>query len=100
MFCSRLDFDLEGTTNRVYEVEAQRIPDGPDNPWRNAFTARHTLLERESEACRDTDASTSRTWRIVNDAVHNGLDKPVGYKLVPTMTTPTLLAHPESSVGQ
>ena len=30
----------------------------------------------------------------------NGLGQPVGYKLVPTMSTPTLLASPESSVGQ
>ncbi|HEY3832668.1 MAG TPA: primary-amine oxidase [Acidimicrobiia bacterium] len=100
MFCTRLDFDLEGTANRVYEVQAERMPDGPDNPWRNAFTARKTLLERESDAQRDTDASASRTWRIENTSVHNGIGQPVAYKLVPTMSTPTLLAHPESSVGQ
>jgi primary-amine oxidase len=36
----------------------------------------------------------------VNPSSTNALDQPVGYKLVPTMSTPTLLAHPESSVGQ
>jgi primary-amine oxidase len=100
LFCTRLDFDLEGTANRVYEVEAERTPDGPDNPWRNAFTARSMLLERESEAKRNTNSDTSRTWRIENASVHNGLGKPVGYKLVPTMSTPTMLAHAESSVGR
>jgi primary-amine oxidase len=100
MFCTRLDFDLEGTDNRVYEVEAVRMPDGPDNPWRNAFTAKKTLLQRESDAQRDTNGATSRSWRIVNESVRNGLGQPVAYKLVPTMATPTLLAHPESSVGR
>ena len=32
--------------------------------------------------------------------MRNGLGQPVGYKLVPTMSTPTLLAQPESSVGR
>ncbi len=100
LFCTRLDFDIEGTANRVYEVEAERMPDGPDNPWRNAFTATKTLLQREADAQRDTNASTSRTWRIVNESVRNGLGQPVAYKLVPTMSTPTMLAHPDSSVGR
>ena len=100
LFCTRLDFDIEGTANRVYEVEAEVVPAGPENPWRNAFRARRTLLERELQAVRDVDASTSRTWRVVNDAVHNGLGRPVGYKLVPTMSTPVMLADPESSVGR
>ena len=46
------------------------------------------------------NAATSRAWRVVNESSHNGLGQPVGYKLVPTMSTPTMLASPESSVGK
>jgi primary-amine oxidase len=100
MFNVRLDFDLEGTANRVYQVDAECMPAGPDNPWSNAFRARKTLVSRESEGVADVDVATSRSWRIVNESVRNGLGQPVAYKLVPTMSTPTLLAHPESSVGK
>ena len=43
---------------------------------------------------------TSRTWRIANPNVRNGLGQPTAYKLVPTMSTPTLLAHPDSPIGK
>ncbi len=100
LFNVRLDLDVEGTANRVYEVEAEPLPEGPDNPWRNAFRAKRTLLERESTAVREVNPPMSRTWRVVNESVRNGLGQPVGYKLVPTMSTPTMLAHEESSVGR
>jgi primary-amine oxidase len=100
LFSARLDFDVDGPVNEVHEVEAEVLPPGPDNPWANAFRPRATRLERESEAQRETNASTSRAWKVVNPEVRNGLGQPVAYKLVPTMSTPTLLARPESSVGR
>jgi primary-amine oxidase len=100
MFNARLDFDVDGTTNEIYEVDAERMPPGPDNPWLNAFRAKKTLLDTEQRAQRETDPSVSRTWRIVNPEARNGLGQPTSNKLVPTMSTPTLLAHPESSVGK
>ncbi len=100
LFCARLDFDVDGTTNRVEEVEAETMPAGPDNPWGNAFRARRTLLERESDAQREVSPATSRSWRVSSTTARNGLDQPTAYKLVPTMSTPTLLARPESSVSR
>jgi primary-amine oxidase len=100
LFCARLDFDVDGTTNEVHEVEAEPLPAGPDNPWSNAFRQRVTRFEREQEAQRDTNPSRSRSWKIVNPDVTNGLGQPVAYKLVPTMQTPTMLARPESSVAK
>jgi primary-amine oxidase len=100
LFCARLDFDVDGTDNRIEEVEAEVLPLGDGNPWANGFRARSSLLRRESEARRETSASTSRRWRVTNPGVRNRLDQPVGYQLVPTMSTPTLLARPESSVAQ
>lgn len=100
LFCARLDLDIDGTDNRVEEVEAEVVPLGPENPWGNAFRPKATVLTRESEAKRETDARSSRAWRVVNPSKLNHVGRPVGYKLVPTMSTPTLLAHPESSVGK
>jgi primary-amine oxidase len=100
LFSARLDLDVDGPSNSVYEVEAEIVPPGPDNPWGNAFRPRVTPLTNELAARREIDAATSRTWRVVNDSSRNGLGQPVGYKLVPTMSTPTMLASPESSVGR
>ncbi len=66
LFNVRLDFDIDGETNEIYEVDAERMPPGPDNPWSNAFRAKLTRLESELGAQREVDASVSRTWRIVN----------------------------------
>ena len=100
LFCVRLDLDVDGTANRVEEVQAEVLAAGPDNPWANAFRPVSTLLERESQARREVDPAASRTWRVTNPSVTNSLGQPVGYKLVPTMSTPRLLARPESSVAK
>jgi primary-amine oxidase len=100
LFNARLDFDVDGEANEIYEIDAERLPPGPDNPWRNAFRARATRLDHELAAQRDTDASRSRTWRIVNPSARNGLGQPTAYRLIPTMATPTMLAHPDSPVGR
>jgi primary-amine oxidase len=99
LFNVRLDFDVDGTVNTVYEVDAVAAPEGPDNPFANAFTAEATPLETEQQAQRVVDPSRSRVWKIVSPEVRNRLGEPVGYKLVPA-STPTLLARPESSVGR
>jgi primary-amine oxidase len=100
LFSARLDLDVDGPANSVYEVEAETLPTGPDNPWGNAFRPRATRLESELGAQRDMCAATSRVWKVVNETERNRLGQPVGYKLVPTMATPTMLAAPDSSIGR
>ena len=99
LFCARLDFDVDGPGNEVHEVDVEALPTGTDNPWGNAFTVRSTRFEREQQARRKVDPSRSRTWRVVNPASRNRLGEPVAYKLIPG-AAPTLLAHPDSSIGQ
>jgi primary-amine oxidase len=99
MFCARLDVEIDGPINEVYEVSSQALPVGEANPWSNAFVSVATRLESELEARRNIDTASSRHWKFVNPEVHNRLGQPVAYKLVPG-ATPTLLAHPESSVGR
>ena len=100
LFCVRLDLDVDGPDNRVEEWDVEVLDAGPDNPWANAFRPRSRVLERESQARRFTDAASSRSWRVVNPSVVNGVGQPVGYQLAPTMSTPRLLARPESSVAR
>jgi primary-amine oxidase len=101
LFNVRLDMEVDGTDNEVYEVDAVPTGDrgGPANPWGNAFGTTATLLESELQARRDVDASRSRVWRIANLSQRNRLGQPTAYKLLPG-ATPTLLADPSSSVGR
>ncbi len=95
LFCFRLDFEVDGPSNSVFEVNAERLPAGPDNPHGTAFRASATPLTRESEAQRDVDPSASRYWKVVNPSAKNRLGVPVAYKLLP-QGTPTLLAADDS----
>lgn len=96
LFCFRLDFEVDGPGNTVYEVNAEADPPGPDNPHGTIFRSVPTPLLKESEAQRDVNPRSSRHWRITNPGVKNRLGNPVAYKLVP-QGSPVMLAH-ESSI--
>ncbi len=97
VFNCRLDFELDGPTNTVREVNLREVPYGPDgydptphgdadrmhlNPHGNAAYVERTRFERESEAQRLTDPHAGRYWEIVNEDVHNdATGEPVGYRL-------------------
>jgi primary-amine oxidase len=99
MFNVRLDMEVDGPANSVYEVEARPVPPGPDNPWANAFESVATLLETESQAKRTVDPAVSRNWKVVNNASVSRLGLPAAYMLIPGYT-PTLLADASSSVAR
>ncbi|GAA0948890.1 primary-amine oxidase [Nonomuraea longicatena] len=98
LFCARLDMEVDGPANRVEEVEAARMPIGPDNPRGNAFTMRRTPLLREREAGRLADASAGRVWHVTNPGSRNRFGDPVAYALHPE-GGPVLLADPGSSIA-
>ena len=99
LFCARLDVEVDGPINEVFEVSTEPLPTGDDNPWSNGFVPVARRLDSELEARRDIDPASGRFWKFVNPGVRNRLGEPVAYKLLPS-STPTLLAHPESSVGR
>jgi len=99
MFNVRLNMEVDGGDNAVFEVDTVRSPLGDENPWGNAFAPVATLLENELAAQRDVDPLRSRSWKIVNRSTVNAVGQPTAYKLVPG-STPTLLADPSSNVGQ
>jgi primary-amine oxidase len=63
-FCVRLDMTVDGTANRVVEVDSQASPPGPDNPHGNAWETVSTVLASEAGAARDTDAARARFWKV------------------------------------
>lgn len=83
LYCARLDMMVDGPRNTVDEVQAQRLPAGPDNPHGNAFTRTATRLRTEADAGRVADPSVARTWLISNPSSTNRLGQPVGYVLRP-----------------
>ncbi len=87
-FCVRLDMEVDGECNSVYEVDTASVADKDTNPHGNAFRPVVTRLEREPEAHRTIDPFRGRHWLIVNDSVRNALDQPVAYKLLPGATVP------------
>ncbi|MBD3880249.1 primary-amine oxidase [Phormidium tenue FACHB-886] len=96
-FAMRLDFDLDGTHNSVYEVNTEAEPMGEANPYGNAFYAKATLLETEQAAQRIVNPLSARCWKVVNPTVHNRLDQPVGFKLIPGENV-LPFAHPDSPI--
>lgn len=82
-FNVRLDMQVDGERNTVYEVDAAAVPAGPDNPYGNAWVTKKTPLSRESEARRLIDPLVARVWYVVNPNEVNELGQPTGYKLMP-----------------
>ncbi|HZT80924.1 MAG TPA: tyramine oxidase, partial [Gemmataceae bacterium] len=82
-FNVRLDLDIDGVANSVYQVDVLPDEPGERNPFANAFSARATLLESEKQARAHLKLETARTWRVVNPNVLNAVGEPVGYRFIP-----------------
>jgi primary-amine oxidase len=99
LFNARLDMMVDGLSNAVDEVEARRVPVGPDNPYGNAFTRHATRIMRESMGARTADSNVGRFWQVVNPSRTNRLGQPVGYALYP-QGKPVLLADETASIAR
>ena len=82
-FNVRLDMDLDGGPNSVYQVDVVPDPLGPNNPFENAFSAKATLLETEKQAQASLNLETARSWKIVNPNVKSVVGEPVAYRFLP-----------------
>jgi primary-amine oxidase len=82
-FNVRLDLDVDGTRNSVYEVNTASDPTGETNPFGNAFYSTRRLLQRESDAPQVVDPLSDRYWLIVNPESNNAMGQPVAFKLIP-----------------
>jgi primary-amine oxidase len=98
LFNARIDMDVDGTVNTVYEMDLIPAPAGPGNPWGNAMVVRSTPLVSERSARRSCDSAAGRTW-VVSSERRNRLGQPTGYRLIP-QAAPLLLAAPDTSLGK
>ncbi|PLB38794.1 peroxisomal copper amine oxidase [Aspergillus candidus] len=94
LFCLRVDPNVDGPNNTVFQVDAVRGPGevgSPENKYGNAFYAQKTKFSTPREAMSDYDGSTSRTWEMANTNKLNPYSKkPVCYKLVSREVPPLL----------
>ncbi len=87
LFCARFDMEVDGPANTAYQIDVVADPPGPNNPHNNAFRAVANRLESEKAAIANVNASTARSWRVVNEGVKNRLGQPTGFKLLPADTS-------------
>ena len=95
----RLDMEVDGAANSVYEVDTVPLPRSAEYPLANAFTARATPIADESQSGREVDSAAARHWRIANDAARNPLGQPPAYVLIPGQTV-AMMAAPDSAIGR
>jgi primary-amine oxidase len=96
-FNFRLDLDVDGTANRLIEMNSVSVPAGPRNPYGGAFTMQETTLATERQAQRHLNLESSRRWIVVNPSMTNALGQPTGFALLPGENALPLLL-PESWV--
>ncbi|HEY4281354.1 MAG TPA: primary-amine oxidase [Conexibacter sp.] len=83
VFCVRLDMDVDGPVNTVVEVEAEAVPEGPDNPHGNAWRTVRRTLGSELEARRRIEPARARGWLVTNPERVNAVGDAVAFKLIP-----------------
>jgi primary-amine oxidase len=97
VFCFRLDWELDGGRNSLYENQIEVMPVDDENPHGTQFRSVSRQLTDEASAKRNIAPEVSRYWKVTNPNSTNALDQPVAYKLLP-QASPTLFAHPDSQV--
>ena len=96
---ARLDLDIDGAGNTVYQVDSEAPPISADNPHGLALLVRTTPLRTEAEGKQDYSWERQRSWVIANPGRLNRLGQPVAYKLVPGGCFPPMM-DPASPVFQ
>jgi len=74
-FNFRIDFDVDGASNRVVEENVMSTA----SPGGNAWKVQETTLG--SEGSRDASSATARDWRIESATKTNAVGEPTAYEL-------------------
>lgn len=88
-FNFRLDMDVDGEKNEVYEVNT-RHADAAEDTYGNAFFGQHERLDSELKACRSANIETDRFWMVTNPEKQNAVGEPVAYRI---MTANSVVPH-------
>jgi primary-amine oxidase len=99
VFCFRLDWELDGGSNSLFENQIEVMPIDDKNPAGTQFRSVSRHLTNEQEAKRNIAPEISRYWKVTNPESSNALGQPVAYKLLP-QASPPLFAHPDSQVSK
>jgi primary-amine oxidase len=99
VFNFRLDWELDGGSNSLYENQIEVLPMDDKNPAGTQFRSVSRQLTDEASAKRNISPEVSRYWKVTNPASLNGLGQPVAYKLLP-QASPALFAHADSQVAR
>jgi primary-amine oxidase len=97
-FNFRLDLDIDGMGNSVYEVDTVAEPPGPGNPYSSSYRPQYTAIASEADAARDANPSTGRCWLVVNPSKRNRVGQPTGYRIVPGADLARPFAHEGASL--
>ncbi|HWA79363.1 MAG TPA: primary-amine oxidase [Acetobacteraceae bacterium] len=97
-FSFRLDPNLDGEGNSIFEIDTERDPEGPGNPYGSSYRAVTTPIRSEREGARDADPARGRSWFIAVPNRRNAVGRPPGYKLMPGADTAHPFAYPGSSL--
>lgn len=81
-FNFRIDFDVDGTTNRVME---QNTHAAPSADFKNRYVTDETQLT--TEGFRDFSPATTRRWVVESSTRDNALGTPTGYEIQPGDTS-------------
>jgi primary-amine oxidase len=88
---AKLDLDIDGEENTVVEVDSVTAAIGDGNPYGLALSTQTTTIESESQAARDFNWETQRSWKVINPNKTNRHGSNTAYKLVPGAAIPALL---------
>jgi primary-amine oxidase len=91
-FNYRIDVDVDGTNNRVLEMNTANAQAKLRDTTGEWFGMQQTTLKSELNARRDLDLTTSRRWLITSSMKTNALGQATGYALVPGENAPSFQA--------
>ena len=97
-FNFRLDMDIDGTGNSIYETDTVADPPGPANPYNSSYRPQYSLIRSEAEAGRDANPAAGRSWLVVNSSQRNRVDQPTGYRIMPGADVARPFAHEGASL--
>lgn len=88
----RIDFDVDGASNRVFELNTANAQARLRDNVGEWFGMQRTTLKSELSAKRDVDVSMARRWLVTSSTRTNALGQPTGYALVPGENAPSMQA--------
>jgi primary-amine oxidase len=90
----RLDFDIDGTSNAVEELETVPMPPDPkSNARERAFGVRRTVFGKEQQAMRTCYPEYDRAWEVYNPTVKSPLGHFPGYRIQPVGNTTAAISE-------